>query len=183
MPFIIIGLVVVFLGIYVIGAYNKFITLRNLKDEGFATMDVYLKKRYDLIPNLVETVKAYASHERETLESVVQARNMAANASSVDEKMAGENALAGTLKSLFAIAESYPDLKANQNFMDIQTQLQSLEAEIAQSRKYYNGVVKTYNTKTELFPTSIIASLFGFKKATYFEIQEGERESVQVSFE
>jgi LemA protein len=145
-------------------------------------MDVYLKKRYDLIPNLVETVKGYASHEKDTLEKVIAARNMAASATSVEDKMAGENALTGTLKTLFAVAESYPDLKANQNFMDLQKQLQSLEGEIAQSRKYYNGVVKQYNTKTEIFPSNIIAGIFGFVKAPYFEIEEGERENVKVSF-
>lgn len=171
------------LALYLTSTYNKFITLRNLKDEGFATMDVYLKKRYDLIPNLVETVKGYASHEKETLEKVISARNMAASATGMEEKMKGENALAGTLKSLFAIAESYPDLKANQNFMDLQKQLQSIETDIAQSRKYYNGVVKSYNTKTELFPASLVAGIFGFKKASYFEIEEGERAGVQVSFE
>ena len=181
MPFLIIGLILV-IGVYVMSAYNGFVKLRNMKDEAFATMDVYLKKRYDLIPNLVETVKGYASHEKETLEKVIAARNMAASATSVEDKMAGENALAGTLKTLFAVAESYPDLKANQNFMDLQKQLQSLEGEIAQSRKYYNGVVKEYNTKTEVFPSNIIAGLFGFKKAPYFEIEEGERENVQVSF-
>ncbi len=181
MPFLIIGLILV-IGIYVMSAYNGFVKLRNMKDEAFATMDVYLKKRYDLIPNLVETVKGYASHEKDTLEKVIAARNMAASATSVEDKMAGENALTGTLKTLFAVAESYPDLKANQNFMDLQKQLQSLEGEIAQSRKYYNGVVKEYNTKTEVFPSNIIAGIFGFVKATYFEIEEGERENVKVSF-
>lgn len=181
MPFIILGIVLL-LGVYLMSTYNAFIKLRNMKDEAFATMDVYLKKRYDLIPNLVETVKGYASHEKETLEKVIAARNMAASATSVEDKMQGENALAGTLKSLFAVAESYPDLKANQNFMDLQNQLQALEAEIAQSRKYYNGVVKEYNTKTQLFPASIVAGLFGFAKGTYFEIEETERDNVQVRF-
>ncbi len=181
MPYIIIGLLLV-IGLYVMGAYNGFVKLRNMKDEAFATMDVYLKKRYDLIPNLVETVKGYASHEKETFEKVVAARNMAASATSVEDKIAGENALTGTLRTLFAVAENYPDLKANQNFMDLQNQLATLEGEIAQSRKYYNGVVKEYNTKTELFPSSIIASLFGFKRATYFEVEEGERNNVKVSF-
>ncbi|QRN84636.1 LemA family protein [Clostridia bacterium] len=181
MLYFIIGLILV-LGIYFMSAYNGFVKLRNMKDEAFATMDVYLKKRYDLIPNLVETVKGYASHEKDTLEKVIAARNMAASATSVEDKMAGENALQGTLKTLFAVAESYPDLKANQNFMDLQKQLQSLEGEIAQSRKYYNGVVKEYNTKTEVFPSNIIAGIFGFMKAPYFEIEEGERENVKVSF-
>lgn len=181
MLYLFIGLILV-IGLYVMSNYNGFIKLRNMKDEAFATMDVYLKKRYDLIPNLVETVKGYASHEKDTLEKVIAARNMAASATSVEDKMAGENALTGTLKTLFAVAESYPDLKANQNFMDLQKQLQSLEGEIAQSRKYYNGVVKQYNTKTEIFPSNIIAGIFGFVKAPYFEIEEGERDNVKVSF-
>lgn len=181
MLYLVIGLILV-IGIYFMSSYNGFIKLRNMKDEAFATMDVYLKKRYDLIPNLVETVKGYASHEKDTLEKVIAARNMAASATSVEDKMAGENALQGTLKTLFAVAESYPDLKANENFMDLQKQLQSLESEIAQSRKYYNGVVKEYNTKTEVFPSNIIAGIFGFMKAPYFEIEEGERENVKVSF-
>jgi LemA protein len=181
MLYLFIGLILV-IGLYVMSNYNGFVKLRNMKDEAFATMDVYLKKRYDLIPNLVETVKGYASHEKDTLEKVIAARNMAASATSVEDKMAGENALTGTLKTLFAVAESYPDLKANQNFMDLQKQLQSLEGEIAQSRKYYNGVVKQYNTKTEIFPSNIIAGIFGFVKAPYFEIEEGERDNVKVSF-
>jgi LemA protein len=181
MLYLFIGLILV-VGLYVMSNYNGFVKLRNMKDEAFATMDVYLKKRYDLIPNLVETVKGYASHEKDTLEKVIAARNMAASATSVEDKMAGENALTGTLKTLFAVAESYPDLKANQNFMDLQKQLQSLEGEIAQSRKYYNGVVKQYNTKTEIFPSNIIAGIFGFVKAPYFEIEEGERDNVKVSF-
>lgn len=181
MLYLFIGLILV-VGLYVMSNYNGFIKLRNMKDEAFATMDVYLKKRYDLIPNLVETVKGYASHEKDTLEKVIAARNMAAGASSIEDKMAGENALAGTLKTLFAVTENYPDLKSNQNFMDLQKQLQSLEGEIAQSRKYYNGVVKQYNTKVEIFPSNIIAGIFGFMKAPYFEIEEGERDNVKVSF-
>ena len=181
MQYVLIGLILA-IGLYVMNAYNGFVKLRNMKDEAFATMDVYLKKRYDLIPNLVETVKGYASHEKDTLEKVIAARNMAASATSVKDKMAGENALTGTLKTLFAVAESYPDLKANQNFMDLQKQLQSLEGEIAQSRKYYNGVVKEFNTKIEIFPSNIVAGIFKFLKAPYFEIEEGERENVKVSF-
>jgi len=179
---IIIGGIVLIIIIWVIASYNGFIRLKNKIEEAFSTMDVYLKKRYDLIPNLVETVKGYAKHERETLEKVIQARNMAAGAKSMEERIEGENMLTGTLKSLFAVAESYPDLKANVNFMDLQKQLQYLEEEIANSRKYYNAVVKMFNTKREVFPTSILAGIFNFGKRPLFEISEGERENVRVQF-
>lgn len=169
--------------IWVISAYNGFIRLRNMVEEAFATMDVYLKKRYDLIPNLVETVKGYASHEKTTLENVVKARNMAADAKTIEGKIQGENMLQSTLRSLFAIAEAYPDLKANQNFLDLQTQLQRIEDEIANSRKYYNAIVKEFNTKTETFPSNIIAGIFNFTRKTMFEVNdEAERESVKVQF-
>lgn len=169
--------------IWVIGAYNGFIRLRNMVEEAFATMDVYLKKRYDLIPNLVETVKGYAAHEKTTLENVVQARNMAAGAKTIEDKIQGENMLQGTLRSLFAVAEAYPDLKANQNFLDLQSQLQRIEDEIANSRKYYNAIVKEFNTKTESFPSNIIAGIFNFTRKTMFEVNdETEREAVKVQF-
>ena len=146
-------------------------------------MDVYMKKRYDLIPNLVETVKGYASHESQTLEKVTAARNAAMTASSIDEKLKNENALTGTLKSLFAVAESYPDLKANTNFMDLQRQLQTIEEDIANSRKYYNASVKNLNNKIEMFPSSIIAGMFHFEKKPYFEVSsQEERENVKVQF-
>lgn len=175
----IIGILV----IWVISAYNGFVRLRNMVEEAFSTMDVYLKKRYDLIPNLVETVKGYAAHEAGTLEKVVQARNFAAGASTVEDKIKGENMLQGTLKSLFAIAEAYPDLKANTNFMDLQAQLQRIEDEIANSRKYYNGIVKEFNTKTEMFPSNIVAGIFNFVRKPLFEVNdEAERESVKVKF-
>lgn len=169
--------------IWVISAYNGFIRLRNMVEEAFATMDVYLKKRYDLIPNLVETVKGYAAHEKTTLENVVKARNMAAGAQTIEDKIQGENMLTGTLRSLFAIAEAYPDLKANQNFLDLQSQLQRIEDEIANSRKYYNAIVKEFNTKTESFPSNIIAGIFNFTRKTMFEVNdEAEREAVKVQF-
>lgn len=180
---IIILAVIAVLAVLVIVTYNGFIRLRNMVEEAFATMDVYLKKRYDLIPNLVETVKGYATHEAGTLESVVKARNMAANATSIEDKIQGENVLQGTLKSLFAIAEAYPDLKANTNFLDLQTQLQRIEDEIANSRKYYNAIVKEFNTKTEMFPSNIIAGIFNFTRKTLFEVSdEAEREAVKVKF-
>jgi LemA protein len=179
----IVGGIIALIIIWIIASYNGFIKLKNSIEEAFSTMDVYLKKRYDLIPNLVETVKGYAKHEKETLESVIQARNMAVGAKSVEDKLAADNMLTGTLKSLFAVAESYPDLKANINFMDLQDELKDIEDEIANSRKYYNAVVKTYNTKREVFPSVIIANLFKFDKKPLFEVSDEEqRENVQVKF-
>ena len=167
---------------FIIG-YNSFIKLKNMIEEAFSTMDVYLKKRYDLIPNLVETVKGYAAHEAGTLEKVVQARNIAQSSKTIEEKVASENMLAGTLKSLFAVAEAYPDLKANTNFMDLQAQLKRIEDEIANSRKYYNAVVKDFNTKTESFPSNIIAGIFKFARKPMFEVEaQEERQNVKVQF-
>lgn len=180
---LIILIIIVIIVVGLISTYNGLVRGRNNVDEGYSTMDVYMKKRYDLIPNLVETVKAYAKHEQDTLTQVVQARNSAANATSVAEKVQAENALSGTLKSLFAVAEAYPDLKANANFMDLQKQLQSVEQDIANARKYYNGVVKQYNNKCQTFPSSIIANMFGFKTRSMFEVDSAaERESVKVDF-
>lgn len=180
---IIIGVIVAILVIYVITGYNGFIKLKNTCEEAFSTMDVYLKKRYDLIPNLVETVKGYATHEKETLEKVIAARNMAQGAATLEDKIAGENVLQGTLKSLFAIAENYPDLKANTNFLDLQNQLKVVEEDIANSRKYYNAVIKQFNTKCETFPSNIIASIFHFERKPMFEVESAEeRKNVQVKF-
>ena len=179
---IVIGLVVI-IGLWLIGSRNSFVKIKNQVEEAFSTMDVYLKKRYDLIPNLVETVKGYATHESETFAKVTAARTAAMGATSIDEKIANENALSGTLKSLFAVAEAYPQLQANTNFLDLQQQLQSIENDIANSRKYYNATVRTMNTKVETFPSNIVASLFGFKKQPFFEVGAAEeRENVQVKF-
>ena len=179
---IIIAVVVILL-VVAIGMYNSFIKLRNSCEEAFSTMDVYMKKRFDLIPNLVETVKGYAAHEKETLQNVLAARNNLQNASTTEEKLAGENALQGTLKSLFAVAEAYPDLKANTNFLDLQDQLKMIEEDIANSRKYYNAVVKQFNTKCEMFPSNIIASIFHFEKQPMFEVETAEeRKNVEVKF-
>lgn len=175
--------VVVILVLWLVSSYNGFVKLRNKSEEAFSAMDVTLKKRYDLIPNFVETVKGYAKHEQETLQAVINARNMAMNATSPEQKIEKDNALSGTLKSLFALTESYPDLKANQNFLSLQNQLSRIEEEIAGARRYYNGVVNKYNTKTELFPGNILASLFGFKRKPLYEVNsEAERENVKVSF-
>ena len=179
---IIIAIIIV-LAIAFVGMYNSFIKLKNSCEEAFSTMDVYMKKRFDLIPNLVETVKGYAAHEKETLEKVMAARNGIQSAATVEEKMAQENVLTGTLKSLFAVAEAYPDLKANTNFLDLQNQLQSVEEDIANSRKYYNAVVKQFNTKCEMFPSNIIASIFHFERKPMFEVDSAEeRKNVEVKF-
>jgi len=184
---IVIAVIVVVLIISIvmwgIGVYNKIIRLRNDVEESFSTIDVYLKKRWDLIPNLVETVKGYAKHENQTLEAVIQARNMAINAKTATDKIAAENALSGTLKSLFAVSENYPNLKADVHFAQLQRQLQELENEIAQARKYYNAKVKGFNTTLEVFPSSIIAGFMKQEKKPFFEISDiNERENVKVSF-
>ena len=169
-----------------ISTRNAFVRLKNKVEEAWATIDVYLKKRYDLIPNLVETVKGYAKHESGTLEKVVAARSLAMNARTVDEKMQAENNLQSSLKTLFtAVSESYPDLKANSNFLDLQNQLKSLESELESSRRYYNGVVKAFNTKLELFPDSIVGKRMGedYTRRPYFELDsEEERKNVRVQF-
>lgn len=182
---VLIGLIAILaiIVIWVVVSYNGFINLKNSVEEAFSTMDVFLKKRYDLIPNLVETVKGYAAHESSTLENVVQARNMAADSTTIEDKVENENVLSGTLKSLFAIAENYPDLKANQNFMDLQRQLEAVEEDIANARKFYNAIVKMLNIKVEAFPSNIIAKLFHFTKKPMFEVgSEVERENVKVEF-
>lgn len=179
----IIAVIVIILVVDTIAMYNSFIKLRNNCEEAFSTMDVYMKKRFDLIPNLVETVKGYAAHEKETLEKVIAARNSIQSATTVEEKMARENVLQGTLKSLFAVAEAYPDLKANTNFLDLQDQLKSVEEDIANSRKYYNAVVKQFNTKCETFPSNIVASIFHFERKPMFEVNSAEeRQNVEVKF-
>ena len=182
---IVIVAVVVLLAIiliaWIVATYNSFVTMRNNVDEAYSTMDVYMKKRYDLIPNLVETVKGYATHEEKTLEGVMAARYSCMNANTPQEKAEAENMLTGTLISLFAVSENYPNLKADQNFMDLQQSLKTLEEEIATSRKYYNGCVKTYNVKRETFPSNIIAKWFKFEKRVLFEIAiEEERNAPKV---
>lgn len=179
----VVVLLAVILIVWIVATYNKFVKMRNNVDEAYSTMDVYMKKRYDLIPNLVETVKGYATHEEKTLEGVMAARYSCMNANSPQEKAEAENMLTGTLKSLFAVSENYPNLKADQNFMDLQQSLKTLEEEIATSRKYYNGCVKTYNVKRETFPSNIIAKWFKFEKRVLFEIaNEEERNAPKVQF-
>lgn len=175
--------VVAVIVIWLINSYNKLVRLRNDAREGFSTMDVYLKKRFDMIPNLVETVKGYAAHESGTLEKVIAARNSVASSTTIDEKLQNENVLTGTLRSLFALSESYPDLKANQNFVDLQHKIEGVEQDIANSRKYYNGTVKALNNAVEMFPSNIVAGMFKFEKMTMFEVaNEEERENVKVQF-
>lgn len=182
MLYAIIGIITL-IGVAVIFSYNGFIALKNKCEEAFSTMDVYLKKRFDLIPNLVETVKGYAAHEQATLEKVVQARSRAMGASTLEERQTSENLLSGTLKSLFALSESYPDLKADGSFINLQNQLQKVEEDISQARKYYNAVIKVFNIKVESFPSNLLALMFGFRKYPYFMADEGERQNVRVAFQ
>jgi LemA protein len=176
---IIIGVVVV----AAIGIYNSLIVLRNRCENGWSQIDVQLKRRYDLIPNLVETVKGYAKHERELFERVTAARTSAINAGTVKEQAQAENVLSGTLKSLFAVAENYPELKANQNFLMLQEELAGTEGKIAFARQFYNDTVMKFNQKQQVFPASIIANAFGFKEKEYFEIEEpAAKEPVKVQF-
>jgi LemA protein len=176
-----IFLAVVFGGIAV---YNKLIRLKNSVKSSWSDIDVQLKKRYNLVPNLVETVKGYAAHERTTFENVTTARTAAMHASSPADKAKAENMLAGTLKSLFAVAEAYPELKANTNFLQLQSQLKDLEDNIEYARRYYNAVVRDFNILIESFPSNVIASSFRFKQEEFFELESPgeERKPVKVSF-
>ena len=163
--------------------YNRLVRRRNRAEESWAQIDVQLKRRYDLIPNLVETVKGYASHESETLEKVTQARNMAINAGTVKEQAQAENMLTGALKSLFAVSEAYPDLKANQNFMQLQEELTSTENKIGFARQHYNDMVRALNTALQVFPANMVAGMFGFKEKDYVELtDEAAREAPKVEF-
>lgn len=176
----VLGLILLF---WLSGTYNMLVKLRNIVKNAWAQIDVQLKRRYDLIPNLVESVKGYAAHESQTFEAVVKARQMAINAGdNVKEKAQAENMLSGTLKSLFAVAENYPDLKANQNFLQLQEELASTENKIGFARQFYNDSVMNYNTAKETFPTNMIAAAFGFSNKEFFEISEYEKQAPQVKF-
>lgn len=175
-------LLLVVLVIAAIGIFNRLVTLRNRVDNAWSQIDVQLRRRYDLIPNLVETVKGYAAHEKETLERVIQARNAAMSAEGVEAKGQAENMLTGTLRSLFALAESYPDLKANQNFLMLQEELAGTESKIAYARQFYNDSVMTYNTSQQTFPANVVAGMFGHTPREYFEIEEEAKEPVKVQF-
>lgn len=182
---VVVVLAIVILAVWYVSTYNKLKRVDNMVDEGWATIDVQLKKRYDLIPNLVETVKGYAKHESETLEKVIAARKTAMTAGTPDEKAQAENMLSGTLKSLFALKleERYPELKANTNFMDLMNQLKTVESEIASARRYYNGTVKELNTLLDYFFTGMVGRRMRLEKRKYFELEsEEERKAPQVKF-
>ena len=175
--------IVILIAVWGISAYNGFVKADNNVEEAYSTMEVYLKKRYDLIPNLVETVKGYAKHESETLTKVVEARNAVGLANNTNAKVVSEAKLTETLNSLFAIAEAYPELKANTNFQELMGQLEKVEQDIANARKYYDACVKNYNVKLQAFPSSVIGSLFHYEKKAMFEVSDAvEREAVKVSF-
>lgn len=166
-------------------AYNGFVKLTQRVKEAWSDIDVQLKRRYDLIPNLVETVKGYAAHEKTVFEDVTNARTAAMSATAPAQKAGAENVLSGTLKSLFAVSENYPDLKANQNFLDLQAQLTDTENKLQAARRFYNSVVQDLNTRIQSFPSNLIAGMFGFKAADYFQLAEGDaaaKEPVKVSF-
>jgi len=183
MTFVIILLVIIAaLVIYVISLYNNLVKFRNRIENGWAQIDVQLKRRWDLIPNLVETVKGYAEHEKETLESVVSARTAATTAQGPEQKAGAENLLTGALKSLFAVSEDYPDLKANANFLELQEELTATEGRIAFARQHYNDQVLKYNTAIETFPAVIIAGMLRFTEREYFQVDDDERGTVDVEF-
>jgi LemA protein len=178
----IIGLVVL-VSFYGVGIYNRLVKLSTHVAEAWSGIDVQLKKRYDLIPNLVETVKGYASHEKETFENVTKARNQAQNSTTVEGQQAAENQLNRALINLYAVAEQYPELKANENFLSLQNELSDIESDLEKSRRYYNGTTRDYNILIDSFPSNIIAGITNFKKAAYFEIDiEAERQNPQVKF-
>jgi LemA protein len=179
---IIAGGIVLLLILWFIGAYNSFIGLKNKVAEAWSGIDVQLKRRYDLIPNLVETVKGYAKHERETFEKVVQARNLAMSAKDVPQRAEAENMISGALKTIFALAENYPELKANQNFLQLQSSLSEIEDNLQNARRYYNAVARDYNIMRESFPSVLVARIFGFPAKDFFGIDEAEKANVKVSF-
>lgn len=179
---IVILVIVVILVLWVIATYNLLVSFRNRVKDAWSQIDVQLKRRFDLIPNLVETVKGYTKHESETLENVIKARNTYMSATLPEDQMKADGELTKAVSKLFALSESYPDLKANTNFNDLQNQLKETENKIAMSRQFYNDIVLQYNNKVEMVPSNIIANMFHFKKETFFEAQETERENVQVKF-
>lgn len=177
--YIIIAIIVLIV-IYALALYNSFVKLNNKVKEAFSTMDVYLKKRWDLIPNIVEIVKGYAKHEKDTLKEVVELRNSTYDKMSDEEKIKTNEQLSSGINKIMALAEAYPALKANENFKDLSKQLTKVEDDITNSRKYYNGVVRIYNNKVEMFPSNIFAGLFGYKSKAMFEASANERENVKV---
>ena len=182
MVWIIVGVVVLLLVLYVVGTYNGLVNLRNKVKDQWAQIDVLLKRRADLIPNLVETVKGYAKHESETLENVIKARNNALGAKTTEEEIKANGELSNALSRLLAISENYPELKANTNFMDLQNNLKDTEDKISYSRQFYNDSALTYKNKVEMFPSNIIAGMFGFKAEAFFEVADKDKETPQVKF-
>jgi LemA protein len=176
---VILGVIVV-VAIWAISIYNGLVALRQRVDQSFADIDVQLKQRHDLIPNLVETVKGYAAHERGTLEAVVQARNTAVAAPGVEQKVAAENMLTGALGKLFALAEAYPDLKANTNFQQLQSELSDIENKLAAARRFFNNAVQEYNTGIQQFPAALFAASFGFRERTFFDLGEARPQLEQA---
>ena len=175
-------LAIVLLVVVLVGLYNKLAKQKVLVEEASADIETFLKQRYDMIPNLVETVKGYASHESATLTKLTELRSRAMGATGFEEKAQVENEISQTLKSLFAVAENYPDLKANANFLDLQQKLTDLENNIQKSRRYYNGTVREFNTKIAVFPSNLIAGMFKFSAYKFFEAEEAEKENVKVQF-
>lgn len=179
--YIVIAIIVIII-IYAFITYNNFIKLKNMVKEAFATMDVYLKKRWDLIPNIVETVKGYAKHEENTLKEIVELRNNSYDNMTDDEKVQTNQRISKDIGRIMLLAESYPDLKASTNFQDLSRELSKVEEDIANARKYYNGVIEMFNNKVEMFPSNIFAKLFGYKTKEMFETDERERENIKVQF-
>jgi len=180
---VVLGGIVVVVGLWFVITYNGLIRLRNAVKNAWSQIDVQLKRRYDLIPNLVETVKGYAAHEKTTFEQVVQARQRGIEASTVKDQAAAENMITGALRQLFALSEAYPDLKANQNFLALQEELSSTENRIGFARQYYNDTVQAFNTRQQVFPANLVASMLGFESAEFFEIEEPtHRQAPKVSF-
>ena len=174
-----IGIIII-ISLFIFIVYNSLVKLNNRVKEAFATMDVYLKKRWDLIPNIVDIVKGYASHEKQTLEDIIKLRNNSYDNMSNEEKLKTNKQLNMDISRIMVLAESYPELKANANFLDLSNQLKIIEDDIANSRKYYNAVIRLFNNKVEMFPSNIIAKIFGFKSKDMFEITESERENINI---
>ena len=180
--YIVIGVVVIIL-IYFFITYNKFISLKNNVEEAFSTMDVYLKKRWDLIPNIVETVKGYANHEKDTLNEIIKLRNNAYDEMTTSDKLKTNHKVNQDINKIMLLAENYPDLKANQNFIDLSKQLTKVEEDIANARKYYNATIRIMNNKVQMFPSNIVAKILGFKELKMFETSSEEKENIKISLD
>lgn len=179
---IVVIVLIVLLVLWAIGVQNSLVKKRMRAENAFADIDVQLVKRYDLIPNIVNTVKGYAKHEKETLEGIINARNKAVNAGSVNEKIDADNEVTGAISKLFALTESYPELKANENFLSLQGDLEKVETELAGARKYYNAAARDYNYAIKVIPNNIVAKIFGHKSLEMFKAEESQRQNVKVEF-